>query len=441
MVRRSAWGVMRTRLIVMVIFAGLGGSAAEVFAEGRLVVAAGVAEPATVDRGGLVDLGNVALGADGHRYLTLGNAGDALLTFDNTPAITINGADAALFAVNIQPTGHTLGRGDAVMCNIGFRPQVTGRRAATVTIVTSGAAEPDFVFTVAGTGVAAPASADQPLMRVFELHPDFEFGKREITDGGKSEFADTPVGEARTMQYAIENHGGAELLLVGSPPITTTIGPTGFEVASIPQARSIPAAGGADPAALALVFSVRFTPYTPFLQTAQVSIDSNDPRLAGPLSFEVWAAGVSAGGASADCNHNGVDDAEDIATAGSQDCNANGVPDECEFDADGDGVIDDCDVCPGERDGLDTDKDGVPDCLDNCPQASNAGQADTDGDGAGDACDAAIDDPTNGQPTDGQPTDGEPADSTPASGPGCGAVGLLTLGVIALGLTRLRRSR
>ena len=37
----------------------------------------------------------------------------------------------------------------------------------------------------------------------------------------------------------------------------------------------------------------------------------------------------------------------------------------------------------------DTDHDGVLDALDNCPSVANADQADTDGNGVGDACEAA----------------------------------------------------
>ena len=42
----------------------------------------------------------------------------------------------------------------------------------------------------------------------------------------------------------------------------------------------------------------------------------------------------------------------------------------------------------------DSDGDGVPDADDNCPDVANADQADTDGDGAGDACDPDDDDDT-----------------------------------------------
>jgi hypothetical protein len=60
-----------------------------------------------------------------------------------------------------------------------------------------------------------------------------------------------------------------------------------------------------------------------------------------------------------DCNSNGVDDAQDIASGTSQDCNANGIPDECELagnDCNGNGVPDDC-----ELDGNDCNLNGIPD--------------------------------------------------------------------------------
>ena len=59
-------------------------------------------------------------------------------------------------------------------------------------------------------------------------------------------------------------------------------------------------------------------------------------------------------------------------------------------DADGDGVADACDVCPGFDDGLDADVDGIADGCDNCPAAPNPSQIDGDGDGFGDACDICL---------------------------------------------------
>lgn len=86
-------------------------------------------------------------------------------------------------------------------------------------------------------------------------------------------------------------------------------------------------------------------------------------------------------GVFADCNGNGINDADDIANETSQDCNGNNIPDECrelEVDSDGDGIIDACDETPfGDGDGGangDGDGDGEGD--------ANAG-ADGDGGGGG----------------------------------------------------------
>ena len=62
-----------------------------------------------------------------------------------------------------------------------------------------------------------------------------------------------------------------------------------------------------------------------------------------------------------DCNENGLEDGCETAQGTSPDCDNDGIPDECETDSDGDGVIDDCDQCPGYDDNLDEDGDGVPD--------------------------------------------------------------------------------
>ena len=73
----------------------------------------------------------------------------------------------------------------------------------------------------------------------------------------------------------------------------------------------------------------------------------------------------------------------------SSDCNGNGVADESEPDADGDGVMDACDNCPGESNATqaDVDADWVGDVCDNCPLIANSNQKDTDRDGIGDVCD------------------------------------------------------
>ena len=57
------------------------------------------------------------------------------------------------------------------------------------------------------------------------------------------------------------------------------------------------------------------------------------------------------------------------------------VANEDQADTDGDGIGDAC------NDADDADSDEYSDLLDNCPDVANPGQEDTDGDGIGDACD------------------------------------------------------
>ncbi|MBW3657845.1 MAG: thrombospondin type 3 repeat-containing protein [Actinobacteria bacterium] len=108
-----------------------------------------------------------------------------------------------------------------------------------------------------------------------------------------------------------------------------------------------------------------------------------------------------------------------------------------ESDADGDGVPDSQDVCPGHDDTVDGDGDGVPDgCdagepaddrdgdgvgddVDNCGKAHNPDQADMDDDGEGDACDNDIDgDGHHNKKEEAHGSDPRDPESTPAKGGG-----------------------
>jgi len=104
-----------------------------------------------------------------------------------------------------------------------------------------------------------------------------------------------------------------------------------------------------------------------------------------------------ADGTSLDCNANKIPDECDLAADTSADCNDNGIPDECETDSDGDGAIDDCELCPTDPNKIepglcgclvsdvDSDFDTVPDCLDRCFGFDD--RVDGDGDTVPDGCD------------------------------------------------------
>lgn len=113
--------------------------------------------------------------------------------------------------------------------------------------------------------------------------------------------------------------------------------------------------------------------------------DTNNDGLADFYDLECFVDLMFAGGCDPDgcplpasrirdCNHNGVDDAEDIASGYSQDCNTNGIPDECEIaiypmwppfgepDCNGNGVPDECDIAEGNS--PDCNRNGIPDECD-----------------------------------------------------------------------------
>ena len=78
----------------------------------------------------------------------------------------------------------------------------------------------------------------------------------------------------------------------------------------------------------------------------------------------------------------GSDNCIEIVNPDQADSNGNGIGDACE-DRDGDGIAD----VDSDR-----DEDGINDLIDNCIDDENADQADADGDGLGDACDGCPND-------------------------------------------------
>ncbi len=78
-------------------------------------------------------------------------------------------------------------------------------------------------------------------------------------------------------------------------------------------------------------------------------------------------------------------------------------------DADGDGVVEAIDKCPGFPDPAqsDADSDTHGDPCDNCPSTENFQQSDLDGDGLGDACDPDVDGDLVPEDGDGSGTPGD----------------------------------
>ncbi|TAM23255.1 MAG: hypothetical protein EPN60_15485, partial [Nevskiaceae bacterium] len=95
------------------------------------------------------------------------------------------------------------------------------------------------------------------------------------------------------------------------------------------------------------------------------------------ISTECPASGCGGTEPPADGDQDGVPDSSD---------NCPSVANADQADSDGDGLGDACDSVAPPPDG---DGDGVADSGDNCPSIANADQADSDGDGLGNACDSS----------------------------------------------------
>jgi len=197
-------------------------------------------------------------------------------------------------------------------------------------------------------------------------------GLQTISQGDTVLFDAATIGENSSIALTVRNIGDGPLTLTDAPSMVGvhaadfTVGDINGEIA---------------PDGVAIL-GITFAPTATEQRVAVLNLPNNDPNQPA-FSFIIRGEGLPAEEEpepepepeptpQLDCNANGVEDAEDIATGASTDCDVNGTPDECEADTDGDGFIDACD---------------------NCAEIPNADQADSDGNGLGDACDEEEEQP------------------------------------------------
>jgi len=307
-----------------------------------------------IAEGDTINIGEIAVGQTTNFLFQVQSVG-------TVPVTLAMEADAATDNVDVLQFGFSPVFANFA-CNVQFVAGAAGNAEVDVLLATN-VPNAVTVFTVKALAVAPSLSIAEGLVLLSTAEP-------LVLDPAE-------VGASSGAALTARNTGNAALTIFGNAVVTDLSGGNAADL-NVTLPTTIAAGGFA-------VVIVEFTPSSIGARTFRVQVNSNDPET--PYEFDVATEGLEPEIEITDCNFNGVDDAEDLATGASDDCNTNGVPDECETDTDGDGFIDDCDRCPGEDDGLDADDDGTPDCLDNCPELANADLLDTDGDGYGDACD------------------------------------------------------
>ncbi len=220
---------------------------------------------------------------------------------------------------------------------------------------------------------------------------------------------------------------------------TTSIGPGGIFQGFGGTSAATPSAAGT--AALLLQGFFGLTPAEIALRlqnTTRLAFDSGRSPLAFPiidgvsqLPLDMDGDGIPlgenycAGGQSVGCSDNCP-----VAFNPSQaDADGDGIGNVCDncpgpngspWDLDRDGRGNDCDICPRTPDPnqLDSDADGRGDACDNCLAAANSDQRDSDDDGIGDPCDTCTDFDADGVGEPGDPcgTDVCPDDWDPDQG-------------------------
>ena len=216
------------------------------------------------------------------RTFTIENTGTATLTLDSasTPYVSIGGAHLGDFTISTAPS-NSIAAGGSTTFNVTFDPSVDGTRNATIYISNNDSDEDPYTFAIRGTGLAGLPEINILGSSTSIIDGDASPDLLDFTDfGNVVELAEF------TRTFTIENAGGADLELDGTP--TIVIGGThaaDFAVTDAPLT-TISASGST-------TFDITFTPSALGVRSATISIANNDDD-EDPYNFSIQGTGVVA---------------------------------------------------------------------------------------------------------------------------------------------------
>ncbi len=205
----------------------------------------------------IADGGSVTFTCPVNQYVdktfTIENLGDANIILNGTPIITITGTDASQFSVQQQPTSPVLPAGSTSF-TIRFQPNSAGNKTASITISNNDIDEGSYDIVLYGNNPVPEINVKQ--------------GANNVPDGGSVNIS-CGVGSFVDTSFAIENLGGGNLVLNGTPIIVISgANADQFSVQQQPTSPVLPAGSTS--------FVIRFQPTSAGNKTAAIAIVNND---------------------------------------------------------------------------------------------------------------------------------------------------------------------
>lgn len=232
----------------------------------------GDATPVSVDH---TDFGSTeVVGGSVSRTFTIHNTGTQDLTLGGDPLVSLSGS-AAFTVITMPATNPVPKTNGSTPFVVLFDPASRGVHAAVVSIANNDEDEAPYTFTIRGIGLAPEISISANGVEI--LSGDTVPSANDHTLFGS-------IGAAMVRTYTIVNEGNLVMNL-GSPAVSVT-GSTSFTVQAQPDGSTVAAELGSR------TFSIAFDPTAPGVQTATVSVASDDTD-ESPYTFTIRGNGLT----------------------------------------------------------------------------------------------------------------------------------------------------